>query len=1068
MAVLSNTGIRAGASAAGGSGYEIEKSLRIDAWKQNYMTRSVSSTGNTQKFTYSGWIKLAKPGGTHYLLASLSGGLNLLIGVETDYFMFYEAYAGAIYSQQKLRDYSAWYHLVCAVDTTQSTDTNRVKMYINGERVTEFSSAAWPSLDRTTVFNSSGVDMKMGNYSTAYSDFVMSEVHYFDGQQLEASDFGETDSTTGQWVPKKYSGNTASYGTNGFYLKFNGTDVGEDSSGNDNDWTPTGIDTALGTGNYLSGTITGTPYNANYTFKNLFNGAHSGLGAQANGALSASSYKLVFPTAITGTNIYVLGDGTALNASGTGFNFNDITATTSNTTLSGSGSTYKCKLDDVTSLSSITVGAAVNCQGIEVDGVILVDNRFTPDCDVSDDVPTTFEGTGNGNGNYCTWSQNFGQITSSYDNSITHGNLKVTGTGDRHGTMRFGPGKWYWELRYDGGTLGQAYHGVVDIRNTQDRVWPTGDICATRDSGYGFYGDSSTGSSMSAWAEFDIINFAIDADNNKFFMGLNGTWLNSGNPASGTGASFTDRDFANYTPLFSDANTDAAYTANFGARPFAYTPPSGFKALNTYNLSPTIEDPSKHFNTVLYTGDSGTSNAITGVGFEPGLVWIKNRTNANHHSLFDQVRGDTKVIYGSDPAGEDTISDFSFTSDGFTTDSTDAGYNGAYNYTSWNWKSASTDTTKSAGALNSSVYNEDDWIDATTTSNGAIWPGASLSTILNGQDGGSFHGDHNASPSYLLFEWDSGTISGNVRLKLRTYGTAAHSYKVAGDATDHSITVPTLSTFDWYDLGNIDLVEYKGTCPSSGNAAAIEAIELDGKILVDNSQTPTNVPTINTTYRANPEAGFSIVSYTGTGSNGTVAHGLNATPNLILIKNRDSSTSWPVYHSVKGIGSYGVLEEDYTWQTGSASAIYNTEPTSNVFGVGTGSWVNTDDAEYVAYCWSEVAGYSRFADYHGNGENGDGPFVWCGFKPMWILIKRTDSGANWALYDSKINPYNVSTNSFSTSSVGAETAITSDDIDILSNGFKCRANDSVINGSNTATYIFAAFAESPFKHANAR
>ncbi len=779
-------------------------------------------------------------------------------------------------------------------------------------------------------------------------------------------------------------------------------------------------------------------------------------------------------TTYTGTNENLEINGTAISASAWDDNGGSGAGAAGSATFSLSSGLQKIGwgYDYGSASSGYLYLAAIEVDGVELKNPLIPSGNINvfegattksdddSDSDVSIDTPNTFDNEGNGTGNYCTWNAVFGQPT--YSNTLSQGNLTVTGTGDRHGTMRFGPGKWYWEVTYDGGTLGQQYIGIVDIRNTQDRVWPTAEIAATRDSGYGFYGDSSTGSSVASWSAGDVLNFAVDVDNQKFFIGVNGTWTNSGNPASGTGASFTGRDFTNYTPLFSDNEVTAVYTANFGARGYKYTPPSGFKSLNTYTLAdPVVTDPSKHFNAVLYAGDPGVSNAITGVGFEPGFVWARNRDGAMAHNLFDQVRGDTKVIYADYTAAEDPITTFEFTSDGFTTDATDNGWNGDYNYTSWHWKAASSDTTKSAGDLNSLFYNTSGWVAATTATN--IYSGASLSSILNGQDGGSFHAN---IPNPLVLEWSSGTISGNVRLKLRTYGTAAHTYKVAGSATEISITVPTIDTFEWYDLGNIDLVEYKGTCPSSGNAAAIEAIELDGKILVDSGETPTNVPSITSTYRADPDAGFSIVKWTnGTlATTNSIAYGLNASADFVIIKDRDSADGWYTYHSHLGKGKYQQLQSNAV-PSADAALWGAKDPDSNCFHIGN-TFNGTGD--YIAYCWSEVAGYSRFSYYTGNGLDGDGPFVWCGFKPAWILIKRTDTAAHWVLYDDKINPYNEASNSFPVSNSGSETWITSDEIDILSNGFKCRSNDSIINGSTSAKYVFAAFASKPFKYSNAR
>jgi len=220
--------------------------------------------------------------------------------------------------------------------------------------------------------------------------------------------------------------------------------------------------------------------------------------------------------------------------------------------------------------------------------------------------------------------------------------------------------------------------------------------------------------------------------------------------------------------------------------------------------------------------------------------------------------------------------------------------------------------------------------------------------------------------------------------------------------------------------------------------------------------------TITSQVSANTTAGFSVVTYTGTGANATVGHGLGVAPSMVICKSRGVS-DWAVYHIVTTAA--GVLWLNLTNAYGVYSAAWNsTAPTSSVFSVGTADATNKVSTGTVAYCFAAVAGYSAFGSYTGNGST-DGPFVYLGFRPRFVLVKNTGGASQWYLYDSSRDTYNIATNGLFPSSAQAETSIAW--VDFLSNGFKVRATSTDFNGSGT-TYIYACFAENPFKYANAR
>jgi hypothetical protein len=214
---------------------------------------------------------------------------------------------------------------------------------------------------------------------------------------------------------------------------------------------------------------------------------------------------------------------------------------------------------------------------------------------------------------------------------------------------------------------------------------------------------------------------------------------------------------------------------------------------------------------------------------------------------------------------------------------------------------------------------------------------------------------------------------------------------------------------------------------------------------------------------ANTTAGFSVVTYTGTGANATVGHGLGVAPLMIIIKNRTTAgTDWNVYHA--SLGNANVIFLDLTnASTASSTNWNNTSPTSSVFTVGTVGGVNGSGANLVAYCFAQILGFSAFGSYTGNGSTA-GPFIYTGFRPKFILIKDSSNAGNWNIYDSSVNTYNTASKYLLPNLALAEQTFTS--LNILSNGFQQVNTDNDLNASGR-TYIYMAFASNPFKYSTA-
>ena len=222
---------------------------------------------------------------------------------------------------------------------------------------------------------------------------------------------------------------------------------------------------------------------------------------------------------------------------------------------------------------------------------------------------------------------------------------------------------------------------------------------------------------------------------------------------------------------------------------------------------------------------------------------------------------------------------------------------------------------------------------------------------------------------------------------------------------------------------------------------------------------------ISSQVSANPTAGFSIVTYTGTGANATVGHGLGIAPKFIIIKNRSAaSTAWITGNSNYTSWVFAQNLNGTSAQVSAPTCFNSTAPTSSVFSIGTAAEVNGSGNLIVAYCFAEIAGYSKLGLYTGNG-SADGSFVYLGFRPRFILIKSSSLATGWSMWDTSRNPYNVANNLLLAESSGAESSFP--EIDILSNGFKLRGTNNTWNASG-GTYIYAAFAENPFSYSLAR
>lgn len=256
---------------------------------------------------------------------------------------------------------------------------------------------------------------------------------------------------------------------------------------------------------------------------------------------------------------------------------------------------------------------------------------------------------------------------------------------------------------------------------------------------------------------------------------------------------------------------------------------------------------------------------------------------------------------------------------------------------------------------------------------------------------------------------------------------------------------------------NTTSAETTYVAPTTGDACVAWGWKAGGAAVTNNAGSITSQVSVNTT------AGVSVVTYTGTGVNATVGHGLGVAPKMLIVKDRDDAFNWVVWHSIL-TGSEFLRLNTTDAKIGPDTTIWNgTLPSSSVFNLGANTTAtNVSTKKHVAYCFAETTGFSKFDSYTGNG-SADGPFVYCGFRPKFVLVKSSSAVDDWRIYDSSRPGYNVIGGTLLADTTGAET--TAAEIDFTSNGFKLRV---ATMPNAVQTYIFAAFAETPFNYSNAR
>ena len=469
----------------------------------------------------------------------------------------------------------------------------------------------------------------------------------------------------------------------------------------------------------------------------------------------------------------------------------------------------------------------------------------------------------------------------------------------------------------------------------------------------------------------------------------------------------------------------------------------------------TVNKMSEHFNLNLHTGN-GSTQSITGIGFQPDKVWIKARDYNDDHTITNSVTGVNKAVYPNTNGAENTGTRLTaFGTDGFTLSSAGDVNSNGNSYVSWNWKAGGTAPTQTYKVVVvSDSGNKYRFRNSTDTATF----GASAVT-LDLQEGGTYTFDVSdstmSSHPFVIGTAANGTeYSTGVTYKLdgvtKTYSQYTSGFS---SATTRQLifTVPASAPALYYWCS-----------VHSGMGGAINTNSTHGSSNFDGS--------IQSLVSANTASGFSLVSYTGNATGGaTIGHGLGTTPGFIMVKNRQSSSyGWYLYH--QGIGNTKSLYlHSNDAEVTSSDRWNNTSPSSTVYTVGTNHGVNGGSNNLIAYCFADKPGFCKSGFYTVNNVS-DNAFIYTGFKVKWLLIKNTDNVENWYILDverDNKNPLQNADDSFlrantndseDNASGGANTV----DIDLLSNGFKIRSSNT---GSGelsfgTRSYVYVAIGQS--------
>jgi len=1012
--------LQTGLATPSASSFEIEQSIRVDDGDSANLSRTPSSAGNRKTWTWSGWIKrgnLATGSNQCFFSAGVDGSNYQNLAFNTSDKLIFEHYEsnvlkGARTSSAVYRDPSAWMHCVVAYDTTQSTASDRIKIYVNGELLTDFSSTTDPAQDHDGIVNNT---VEHRHFSIGYGaywlfDGLIAEAHFVDGTALTPASFGETSSSHGQWVPKDTTG-AITYGTNGFYLK--------------------GADSALAN-SFTDNSSSSKTITANGDV------AHS----RAQAKIGSSSIKF------DGTGDFL----SCADSSDWSFGTGDFTLETWVRFNDSAGSeNLFSQYQDGSNRWYLSADLTNNSLGFYDAGSGM---------DVEQTVVTWVADTWY----HVAMVRSSGTVTYYVDGTA----YTISGTS---------PGG---NITNNTGTL------QIGQYNTGDNL--NGYLDRIRISNSARYTSAFT-PSTTAFASDSNTKLLIQSD---FSGGLGAD--SSGNKNDLTSANLTandvvldapGRNFATLNPLDGFNSMTAtegnlrAHT-NSGSNPKINAtfqiPQSGkwyWEFVDQHGLSIMIGVVDQintgsvysNNNSVIYNSGDGnkynfSSSASYGASWTTGdIIGVAFNRDDNEITFYKNNASQGTLTIGGTAAQRARLMPMIGTG---TTGTGGGTFNFGQDSSFANTKSGSASAQDANGkgdffyappanhlALCSDNLSNPSIADPTAHFDTKLYTGTGAELAVTGL---------NFSPGLTWIKTRALTYNHRVFDVVRGVTKELYPNTTGAEVTDDA---QTLKSFDsnGFTLGTSSGVNPSSTMASwNWKAGGTASSNTDG--------------TITSSVSANPTAGFSVLTYTGNNTAGaTIGHGLGSVPELIITKGRTASASahsddWFVYLEKKGANAALKLNSDATPVTSATQYWNNTSPTSSVFSVSNDTVTNENSRSYVAYCFSSVEGYSKVGSYVGNDQNPNGPFIYMGFKPAFLMIKALDRSDDWIIVDNKRDSYNIVTRKLNPNTAGAE--ITNHAIvDFVSNGFKIKDNSDKVNLLNS-NYLYLAFAESPFKYSNAR
>ena len=1033
-------------SALGGS--IINGSLKFDDDDSPYLSRTPSSAGNRKTFTFSAWVKRNSFGrgvllGVATALGSQESGIEF-DGTIIRCYQYTGSFSFRIRTNAKYRDSGAWMHIVFALDTTQASSGNRAKLYVNGEQQTDLNANEQPSQNLDCDFLNTTTEHRIGQLAGSHKfDGYMTEVHFVDGLQLDPTYFGYTEGQTGLWRPKKYT--YGNYGTNGFYLTLDSsTPIGKDMSGNGNDFSNNNAAVDLVTDS-PSGVAVQRQPEANPTGSVVFDGDSDHLTITDNGDLNfgsndwtiecflyarnlggstdGDSYERHYPIIQKGNsasnNLYdwrlYYGDHTS--SGDVGYIYFDSSAASCNFT-----NTHAIKRNQWRHIALVRDGSTLRMflNGVQVSTNSIssaIDNDYT-------EIKIGFN--------------DLGAAGDTYHNGFIS-NLRVVNGTAVYKTNFAAPTKPLTNITNTKLLCCQSKTSATAAAVTPASITAGGTAAASDTSPF----NVSPPSNYCTFNELtDNVASGTDLSNGNLTITNTADYWSSiqGTLGADTGKFYYEvvcgpsgdqtRWGAGWSPKENNPRSDGPSKFNDGF--FAYS-----------------QNPLTHYVTTNLIGAPGTNNeSINGspaftpddvlqiaIDFDAGKIWYGiNNTYVNNSS------GNA----GNPATGANALVTFTANTlmfPKFVSNRTDLTVN--FGQEAFRHLPPSGFLPVSTNTVNKSPF-----IRPQKHFDVILYTGQNTSSLYN-VTGLEF------SPDLVIGKTRTTSMDNIFIDTVRGNDKQINCPDNSAEVTRGSAAYRFLKDgFAVATAGNMNNPQdYTAACWKAGGPAVTNT---DG--------------TISAQVSANVEAGFSIIKYTASASGGgTVGHGLSKKPEIQWTKNLNKSQDWAVQFTSKSPVNSGSNDNFYMFLNTTAARGDTSEyftATTNKSPEGSGS--NGDSI--IIYTWHSVPGYSKIGMFMGNNSS-SGPFVYCGFRPAWVIWKRSNGTENWVIVNNKTSPINpvdlfLRMDETSTESSGAATC------DFVSNGFTLRNSDTKSN-ANGDYYLFMAFAEQPLStpygsQANAR